>query len=330
MDTKKKFHSKHKSFFYIFFEGFPVIDLTDLIGMNDFPKVNHSVFVTDLEEAEYHLRPEISHSKLEQYRENSREYQRLYVDKTKLQDFDTKSLAIGRALHRAVLEPDRFSSMYAVADEDWDERTKAGVIIRDAFRAKHPGKIVLRKKEWNHLDDCIEAAYANPEIKRLIECPGFHEVSVFWMIDLPGFLPIPARCRIDKVILMDGDEILAPTAENCFRANHAIQLDLKFMNNGNPRSFAWDCVTYGYHRQASMYRDAIQSCLPNAKVSIVYAVVSKSCPRGYYYDFDQGFIAEGWAETLQDLEGLCSSLATESWDLPDGGKHTIHDPRYRQ
>lgn len=284
-----------------------------------------------MEESLYHSRPELSNSKIKLFSKNPREFFRRYVSMENFKVSDTVSLAKGRAFHRAMLEPDRFSEMYAISREQWDLRTKAGTAARDRFEAENPGKLIIRRDDWDGLDDAIEAAYANPDLEAIIRAPGLHEVSIFWDMNRSHGLTLetilPMRSRIDKMCFQSCGEYVYPSEENIREADTIIQLDLKLMASGDPRSFSWDSVRYGYHQQSMVYEQAIREAFPDKQVKSYYGVIAKDEPCAYLFQFDKAFREAGWAEFVSASNDLVASILTECWPIKSGGFSTVFDPR---
>lgn len=98
---------------------------------------------------------------------------------------DTTRLAFGRAVHTAILEPDRFVLDYIVFDGE--RRGNAW----KAFRDEHTDKTILTTKEYATCLNVRDAVRANKDAAPLLE-GGTAELSVTWT-DADTQLPCKAR-----------------------------------------------------------------------------------------------------------------------------------------
>lgn len=144
----------------------------------------------------------------------------------------------GRAVHVAVLEPDRFRAEYVTYPE-----RRAGKKW-DAFKEANPDKEILT--EDTHAD-CIameQAVRTNPAALPYLS-GGRSEVTVLWpfvretMGAVEGY-STDCKSRID------------------FVANVGALVDFKSTRDASPSGFGRELARYGHHIQAASYRRAYQ------------------------------------------------------------------------
>lgn len=142
---------------------------------------------------------------------------------------DTAPRRLGRAVHMAVLEPERFSGLHAV----WpaDEGRRFGKKW-DAFRAAHAGLEILTEDEHAQCLALQTAVWANPIATRLLQ-GGRGEQTIQWT-DAPT--RIACKARLDYV---------GPSG----------LLDLKTTRDASVGGFARESWRYGYHEAAAWHVD---------------------------------------------------------------------------
>lgn len=88
---------------------------------------------------------------------------------------DTPRMSMGRAVHTAVLEPDRFALEYAV----WSGPRRAGKEY-EAFVAANPGRTILRVDEYERCLAMRDAVRGNRDARKLLR-RGKPEVVLKWV-----------------------------------------------------------------------------------------------------------------------------------------------------
>jgi exodeoxyribonuclease VIII len=147
-------------------------------------------------------------------------------DKTHRRE-DTVGLACGRAIHTAVLEPEKFESEYIV----FPGKTRRGKEW-DAFKEEHAGKATILKA--NERDDALAAAEAvkrHPDVAAFMK-DGVSEQSFKWVDDATG---LTCKCRVDWI--------------------GGVLFDLKSTGDIHERKFGNIAARLMYHGQIAMYAD---------------------------------------------------------------------------
>lgn len=145
---------------------------------------------------------------------------------------DTTRLLLGRAVHTAVLEPDRFPLDYVV----FDGSRRAGKAW-DEFCEINDGKGVLKAEEYRLCLAIRDSVRSHPRASRLL-VDGEAETTHTWRDEVTG---IDCKCRMDW---------LAP--------GHLA--DLKTAASTDPWEFAASSARYLYHCQHAFYEMAVPEC----------------------------------------------------------------------
>ena len=205
-----------------------------------------------LTEKEYRANPAISRSELWRIKESPEKFLHYRNNPQP----PTPALVFGQALHKAVLEPDSFSTEFAVAPQI-DRRTKAGKAEYEEFCAESAGKTILTADIMQTVQE-MTAKINNHDFSRLL-LSGEHEVPYFWTDELTGE---PCKCRADCVTEINGIVYI---------------IDLKTCETAETTEFMKKSVDYGYHVQTAMYTDGVQANI-NKKCEFVFIAIEKKPP----------------------------------------------------
>jgi hypothetical protein len=170
-------------------------------------------------------------------------------------------MALGTALHAAILEPENDLAQ-AVVQPDIDKRTKLGKEEHATFDALNEGRCIITPDQAQQLDGMTIACLKDWRIKHALSACKRREVSAFGLIG--GH---PAKARLD--------------AWN----GHGMVLDLK-----TTRDLACDfeksIANFGYGLQAAWYREVLRSVFASEgrlmpdDFSFVFLVVETAFPHG--------------------------------------------------
>ena len=197
---------------------------------------------------------------------------------------DSKPLALGRGIHSAVLEPDKFAEEYVVwgtrrAGKKWEE-----------FVALNPGKEIINRTEFETIARCAESVRRHPVAGAYLN-EGVAEQAVFWTHEPTGL-----ECK--SLIDWNRDGLL---------------LDLKSARDVSKRGFGNSASSYDYFAQLSFYAQALKSVDGrDRKVAIV--AVETSSP----FDVVAYTIADEWLELGRRryeswLEKLAECIESDCW-----------------
>ena len=195
---------------------------------------------------------------------------------------DTPQVLLGRAVHSAVLEPDRMLEEFTVwpgtrRGKDWE-----------AFKAAHKGRGILTKPEY---DSCLavrDAVRSNPEAAALLT--GLSEVSLQWQDERTG---VWCKARVDHMVSTASDSWL---------------VDLKTAQSVTPRDFESAAARFQYYGQLAFYRRG-------APLKTVYIIAVENAPPYdvVVYELDEYALAYGDDEVDRYLDRLVECTSTDTW-----------------
>jgi hypothetical protein len=187
----------------------------------------------------------------------------------------TKAMAIGSAVHAAVLEPELFADEYVVAP-NLDRRFKKDKVIWEKFEADNAGKTVLMEKEHLQCVQMQREALANPLVCELVDGPGGTELSFVWV---DKDTDVTCKGRIDRFGRLWGHSVIA---------------DLKTTENASPGAWAREVVKYSYHAQAAFYLDGLDTVKPVVERRFLWIVIEKNPPYAMaLYEPDEATLDKG-------------------------------------
>ena len=174
----------------------------------------------------YHSMPGISESGLKTI------YKKSVYHFLNQKPFETASMALGTAVHTALLEPDVFFDEYHIMPKI-DRRTKEGKEAFATEQKKAENKILLSADEYEK----IEGILANFRKDDLAQhyCKGQIELSHYGKYD-----DLDVRVRPD-----------------CLNRVENFISDVKTCQDNSPHAFRRDIYKYGYHLQAAFYMDML-------------------------------------------------------------------------
>lgn len=192
----------------------------------------------------------------------------------------SSALSIGDAVHKAILEPEKFETMVKVWDKsEWPEpdktlRTKANKEWMNNFKEENKGMCILEDKEFLQVKGMIESILSKPKSKELLSDAVYEQIS------LAKIAGIPVKSKGD-IVKTDGEWII----------------DIKTSSDIRLEAFKESCEKYGYYRQAGMYTKMFKA------QRFAFLVVEKKAPyRVAFYEVSQDKLNEGWEEACQLIE----------------------------
>jgi hypothetical protein len=218
----------------------------------------------------------------------------------------TPAMAFGSAVHTHVLEPDRFSEEFAVA-EKFDRRTKEGKEAAARFEQENQGKTLITSDDLATLTRVRAAVHAHEGAARLFK-QGEAELSAFWTDPLTG---ISCRCRPDWF-------------------NGTAVVDLKSCVDASSRGFSRAIANLGYDIQAAFYVDGMKA-VTGTELPFLFVAVEKEAPHAVaLYRADPEIIEVGRKKYRAALQLLKWCQDSGSWPAyqPGGEIELISLPRW--
>jgi len=166
----------------------------------------------------------------------------------------TPALILGRIVHAALLEPERFDKEFA-RGPDVRLNTNIGKDQWARVEADNPGKELLRFDDYNTAAQIVESVWERPENQHirnyLLACEE-REVTVLWPDEATS---VKCRARIDALGRGAG-----------------LIVDVKSTTCAAPGAFESAIVEYGYAVQSALYRRACEWAGWAIEDSIIIAV----------------------------------------------------------
>ncbi len=257
-------------------------------------------------DGDYYASRSLSHSKLSCLAQNPMEFKMRYVDDPpSLPPKESDAFAMGHAVHCLALEPESFDDRFAVAPKV-DRRTTAGKVAWAEYLESSQGKIVLDDQDYADAIACVQALNNHAEFAAIMAQP--RRVEVPFEFDLFGHrFKAKPDCIVDSMRLI---------------------VDIKTTDDASPHRWQWSAVDYGYHRQAWIYRGAIELSHANKEpvtesYRFIFAVVEKPKPstRGIpptvaLYELDSDSMRMGCEDTLALVREYEHRMETNNWQQP--------------
>ena len=244
-------------------------------------------FGTQMSNAEYHARKEISKSKLDAARKSGRHLHDMLHGPPRE---STAAFDVGTVLHASALPGEDADEVAVRMPEGMKKTTKEG----KAFVAEHKGKIILNPSDAFAIDQMMLSLREHPFTRSLVsgELNGTSELSFFGIDKATG---LGTKARPD-FIFNDGSLIL----------------DLKTTTDASPNGFQRSVVNYRYYVQASHYLDVIESATGKRPQAFLFIAVEKCRPYNTaVYMADAAMIELGKQHAREDLDNIAKWMAAD-------------------
>jgi len=250
--------------------------------------------------SDYYANRALSHSKLSCLAENPMEFKMRYVDDPPtLPPKESDAFAMGHAVHCLALEPEKFDERFAVAPKV-DRRTTAGKVAWAEYLEDSKDKAILDEQDYADAIACVQALNNHADFATIMQQP--RRVEVPFEFELFGH---PFKAKPDAII--DSMKLI---------------IDIKTTDDASPHRWQWSAVDYGYHRQAWIYKKAIEAAC-GAEYRFIFAVVEKPKPstRGIpptvaLYEIDADAIGMGYQDARDLVAEYENRLETNNWQQP--------------
>lgn len=204
---------------------------------------------------------------------------------------DSPALALGRAVHCAVLEPARFAVDY-IASPRIDKRTKEGKSVWEDFIRQTEGKTLLSPEDYEKVKRMGAAVRSHPAA-RLVLDRGNREITAYWRDPRIG-----QRCRARPDYLNDEMTLVA---------------DLKTCQSAAPAVFSRAAHRYRYHVQAAWYSDGLKR-LGCPVEHFVFVCVESTAPYAVAcYALEEAAVELGRELYRRDLETYIKCERENRW-----------------
>jgi len=164
------------------------------------------------------------------------------------------AMEFGTALHRAVLEPKKFETAYAVPPKV-DRRTKEGKAAWEEWVSR--GYVPISQEDMDTLFWMRDSVMGHPKIGPLLQ-KAEGEISCFSRDQETGLL---LKCRFDALVKDLG-----------------IALDLKTTQDATPEEFARSIEKFKYYVQDPFYRNVGGDALGTKIRGFLFVAMEKKAP----------------------------------------------------
>ncbi len=201
---------------------------------------------------------------------------------------ETAAMRFGTRFHMLLDPESGFATRYK-GGPDADRRTK--VWHAAEAEATAAGIELLPEDEWNVLHAMAASVRANPIAESLLE--GAEHETGFRMESPYGDYRV--QCRADLL----------------HRRSHVVD----FKTTVDVDDFGKSVGTFGYFRQAALYRWIVSHACNGELLPFSFVVVEKQAPlyRCRVIDLDDDYLAIGWREVEAALKEIGSRTAAGDW-----------------
>jgi len=320
--------------------------------------------------SDYYQIKALSHSMLSCLAQSPMECKMRYVDDPPtLPKKDSAAFAMGHAVHCLALEPERFEERFVVVEKVLSANSTAGQIAAWLLDKNNDGKIIpwagkpeginrrtkAGQAEWDEfVSDCALKDLKIVDDSDFVKAMDYvdlvkgktvldeqdHADAVACVQALnnhPEFAAImaqPRRVEVPFEFDLFGHRFKAKP--DCIVDSMRLILDIKTTDDASPHRWKWSAVDYGYHRQAWIYREAVERKELNS-YRFIFAVVEKPKPstRGIpptvaLYELDKDTMWMGSDDTLGLIQEYERRTKENDWrQLYSDGIFPLRLPRRR-
>lgn len=225
---------------------------------------------TDVKEEDYHRMPAVNASRLKTMAKKSP----MHVDyEMRNPSEPTAAMLFGSALHRAILEPQRFSEEYFVSSGcakcknngkflGMDGKWYCGVHAKSIELADIDSSRMLTEENMNKIKAMRSQVLSHVKARKLLSSPGNTELTAIADDPITG-----ERCKIRM-------DYYSAECEG----EPAI-MDIKTCEDASPDGFQRQIVDYGYDIQAAFYIDTMQiATLGQLHQRFFFIAIEKEAP----------------------------------------------------
>jgi exodeoxyribonuclease VIII len=209
-----------------------------------------------------------------------------YKHASEVPQLPTSAMRIGKAVHCAILEPDKFESDYTFWAEsrrgkDWN-----------LFKAENSHKEILTIGELTTVTSMSESV-RNHRCSNNLLLGGECEVTVVWTDASTG---LKCKARIDYI-----------------DTEKEILIDLKTTKDASSQKFTRDFFNYQYHAQLAHYRKGVQSVLGGDFCAMVIAVENTAPFDVVPYKISHDALSKGISTTKEWMTKIKGCTRSDRW-----------------
>jgi exodeoxyribonuclease VIII len=241
-------------------------------------------------EQNYHAdRQYISASGLKQIAISPRHYWNRYLNPN-YQDTTTDAMVFGNVVHTMLLEPDTFTTRYAVAP-DVNRTTKEGKAAYTQFMEANEGKEIISSKDYALAIAMLAEASSNKVVTDLLDASDKEQVYTFEIMGV--------KCKMKSDAISDLFDCI---------------IDIKTCKDASPIGFGKDAYNLHYLLQAAFYLDGYYYATGIQLKRFVFVAMEKSAPYiTAVYELTPEQIELGRSQYLAALQTYKNCLALNDW-----------------
>jgi exodeoxyribonuclease VIII len=213
----------------------------------------------------------------------------------------TKVMALGSAIHMAVLEPIEFRKRYAVLDDvkvlaGIDSTNPKSTVVykqwKEGFLRENQNKMLLSVEDYDKTLGIAEAIQDHPIAGQLLSENGLAETVLQWVHQETG---TQMKARPDWLLPSCGI------------------IDIKTCEDARPAAFARSVWNYLYHIQAAVYREGVHMT-KGSLLSFIFIAVERNPPFGIMvYEMDEKTLELADSEVDRCIRVYENCLASGIW-----------------
>jgi exodeoxyribonuclease VIII len=257
--------------------------------------------IAGMKNEDYHAAPGISKSHLDEIAGRSpMHYWAKYVDPNREPEVQTPALALGQAIHSAILEPDLFSSKFVVG-LDLARRSNADKAAHAAFAFENKDKTIVDADDYEVCLKIRDVVHNHPIASGLLQ-GGSAEDAFFADDPETGAL---IKCKTDY-LSGDGEMVI----------------DVKSTIDASPFGFGKQAGNFRYDIAPAWYMDVIDKAIGARPKNFVFLAFEKEAPwaMGIYYVSEEQIDAARRV-ARQDFKRILRAKAEN--DFPDYGNEVL-------
>lgn len=243
---------------------------------------------------------------------------------------DSDALALGSALHMAMLEPDKYASSVQLGpiNEKTGKTYGRGTQKWDAWAEDiGPDITLITSEQEEKIVPLVNALRAHPMIAGAFARIEHKELTCIATIDLPELaqnLGMPWVYGDEDTQLLTKVRLDAVTT--------GVIVDLKTQGAGRgrrvgPDALAWSAVDYGYYAQSGLYPLVAQAAgLPEVQHFTAAVVESEPPHLTYFVRFSEASQRAGLQSLLPAMVAMARAYRTEEWPGYPGGVIDLDPP----
>lgn len=228
---------------------------------------------------------------------------------------DTDALSFGRAVHLAILEPQKWDKEVMEIPK-LDGRTTAGKQAWANFQRKAAGRITLEPREMSRVREVAHAILGHESGRELFKNKGVNEMTMVW---IDRATQVKCKGRIDRWTTFERTPCL---------------MDLKTCRDAGERAFQKSITDHGYGLQAAFYLMGAETLqpIPSGAAQRVFKWLAVESDGPFdigVFQADTKMIEHGFLQMRSLLRTYKKCRETKVWPGKNGqGVITIDNPEW--